>query len=232
MTTVFYLHQAQRRVKIYGISGLGADKSVFQYLSLDCPLIPIDWIHPHPNEPLAAYALRLAQAIDTSEDYGILGVSFGGLMAVEMSKMLKPRLTVLVSSAETKRELRPIYRLIGKLGIINVIPYHLLDPPRWLAYFLFGTKKKKLLDQILFNTDLRFAKWAVRELLIWDNTTKLENALKISGTHDKLIPPKDSENTVLIEQGEHFMIVDKAEQISRLINEKLKTLKTTTHQTS
>ena len=215
-------------MKIYGISGLGADKSVFQYLFLDCPLIPIDWIHPYPNEPLAAYASRLAQAIDTSEDYGILGVSFGGLVAVEMSKMLKPKLTVLVSSAETKWELRLVYRLIGKLGIVNIIPHHFFDPPRWLAYFLFGTKKKKLLDQILSNTDLRFAKWAVRQLLIWNNTTKLENCLKISGTHDKLIPPKDSENTVLIEQGEHFMIVDKADHISRLINEKLKTI---THQT-
>ena len=66
-------------------------------------------------------------------------------------------------------------------------------------------------------------------MLIWNNTTKLENVLKISGTHDKLIPPKDSENTVLIEQGEYFMIVDEADHISCLINEKFKTI---TYQTS
>ena len=33
-------------MKIYGISGLGADKRVFKYLKLDFDFIPIDWIDP------------------------------------------------------------------------------------------------------------------------------------------------------------------------------------------
>jgi hypothetical protein len=35
-----------------------------------------------------------------------------------------------------------------------------------------------------------------------------------------MLPPK-GKNTILIEGGEHFMVVDGAEEISRIINEKL-----------
>ena len=65
-------------MKIYGISGLGADQRVFKYLKLDCEFIPIDWITPLKRESIENYALRLAQVIDTNEAFGILGVSFGG----------------------------------------------------------------------------------------------------------------------------------------------------------
>ena len=40
------------------------------------------------------YAKRMAGKINTEEEFGILGVSFGGLVAVEMSKILKPKMTV------------------------------------------------------------------------------------------------------------------------------------------
>jgi len=64
-------------MKIYAIPGLGADKRVFEYLHLDYELVALEWIQPQKRENLKNYALRLAKSIDTSEPYGILGVSFG-----------------------------------------------------------------------------------------------------------------------------------------------------------
>ena len=96
-------------MKLYVISGLGADKRVFQYLTLNYELIPIDQINPQGNESIKTYSIRLAQKIDTSEKFGIVGVSFGGLVAVEISKQLKPAITILISSVETRGELRQIY---------------------------------------------------------------------------------------------------------------------------
>ena len=40
-------------MKLYAISGLGADKRVFQYLDLDYELIHIDWIPPLKGERIA-----------------------------------------------------------------------------------------------------------------------------------------------------------------------------------
>ena len=210
-------------MKLYGISGLGADKRVFQNLTLNCEFIPIDWIDPKEKESIEDYANRLSKKIDTKEKFGILGVSFGGLIAVEISKKLNPELTILISSAETKNELRRIYRLFGKTNILKLIPEKLFDPPRFIANWIFGAKEKNLLKQILDDTDLRFAKWAVNELANWKNNTELSNRiLKIAGTKDKLIPPKKNRNQILIEKGEHFMIVDKSVQVSQIINKEIK----------
>ena len=210
-------------MKLYGISGLGADKRVFEYLTLDCTLIPIEWIEPLKNETIENYSIRFSKSINREEDFGIMGVSFGGLIAVEISKRLNPKLTILISSAETKKELRTIYRIIGKTRLLKIIPQFLFDPPRIIANWVFGAKKKKLLNQFLDDTDLKFAKWAVNELTNWKNNEKLSNPiLKIGGTNDKLIPPLKDNNQRLIDKGEHFMIVDKADEISRIINNEIR----------
>lgn len=210
-------------MKLYGISGLGADKRVFKYLTLDCELIPIEWIEPSKEETIEDYSIRFSRVINTNEKFGIIGVSFGGLIAVELSKRLKPQLTILISSAETKKELRTIYQIIGKSKLLKFIPQIFFDPPRIIATWLFGAKKKKLLKQILDDTDLKFAKWAVNELVNWKNEEILSNQiLKIGGTNDKLIPPKKGEYQRLINKGEHFMIVDRADEISQIINAEIK----------
>lgn len=210
-------------MKLYGISGLGADKRVFEYLTLDCEFIPIEWIEPSNDETIENYSIRFSKSINKKEDFGIMGISFGGLIAVEISKKLNPKLTILISSAETKAELRTIYRIIGKTGLLKLIPQFLFDPPRIVANWVFGAKNKKLLSQILDDTDLKFAKWAVNELVNWQNNEKLSNPiLKIGGTNDKLIPPPKDKNQRLINKGEHFMIVDKADEISRIINNEIR----------
>lgn len=206
-------------MKIYGISGLGADKRVFEFLTLDDEFIPIDWITPHKKESIKSYSKRLSSIIDTSSEFCVVGVSFGGLIATEISQLLNPKLTILISSVQTKNELRPIYRWFGKTKLIQVIPSFLFDPPRIIAYYVFGAKNKKLLSDILDDTDVTFAKWAVTQLMNWKNTTQSERVIKINGTHDKLIPPKGNTKMKLIENGAHFMIVDRADEISNLIND-------------
>lgn len=211
-------------MKIFGISGLGADKRVFKYLTLEHELIPIDWIKPNKNETIIEYSKRLIEeyGIENQGEFGILGVSFGGLVATEISKLTKPTFTILISSVETRTELSGIIKLAGKSKLIGLIPEKLLNPPKSIAHFMFGTEKKDLLDSILDDTDLNFTKWAIKELMNWSNESRLENLIKIGGTKDKLLPPK-GENTILVKNGEHFMIVDKAKEISDIINRKIKT---------
>ena len=109
-------------MKLYAISGLGADKRVFDYLSLDCEIVHLDWVEPKKNEKIGDYAFRLSKKIKGNEKFGLIGVSFGGLIAVEISKITKPEITILVSSAETKKGLRRIYSLFGRTKLIKLIP--------------------------------------------------------------------------------------------------------------
>ncbi len=206
-------------MKLYAISGLGVDSRLFKHLTLNVELIPIEWIKPFKDEPIEHYALRLAEGINTNEEYGILGVSFGGLIATEISKKLQPKFTVLISSAETKQELRPIYTKFGTLGIIPKIPVSWFKIPKFPCTYIFGTKNKDLLYPILEDTDPYFAKWAIHALITWKNTTRLNSVLKISGDNDKLLPANKHTNTSLIPNEGHFIIADRANDVSKRIND-------------
>lgn len=211
-------------MKIFTISGLGADKRVFSYLSVDFELSHIDWITPQKGETIIDYSKRLISKykIDQEADFCLMGVSFGGLIATEISKLTKPKLTILISSVETKYELSGLIRLAGKLRLIDIIPQFLLNPPKKIAQYMFGAVNVKLLNSILDDTDLGFTKWALSRLTRWENTDRIPNVVKIGGTKDKLLPPKD-ENTILIHGGGHFMIVDRADEVSKAVNGKIKT---------
>jgi len=207
-------------MKLYSISGLGADKRVFSYLNLKHEVIHLDWIVPEKDETIIEYSKRISNSIDTSSTYGIIGVSFGGMIAVEISKQLKPAFTILISSAETKNELRFIYKILGRLRFINFLPKYCFNIPKPIANYIFGAKNKSLLKAILDDADLSLTKWSVNQILTWNNETRIDNLIKIGGSKDKLIPQTSTNGTLLIEKGQHFMIVDKADEVSRLINSK------------
>ena len=107
---------------IYLISGLGADERVFQNLDFG-RLKPkfIKWIEPKDNETIQEYALRLSEQIDTNKPI-ILGVSFGGMIAIEIAKQIDYQQVILISSAKTKTEIPLIYRISGRLKLHKIIP--------------------------------------------------------------------------------------------------------------
>lgn len=205
-------------MKVYAISGLGADERVFVNLGLECELVHLLWIKPTKGESIADYVIRLSKGIDQSEEYGILGLSFGGLVAVEISKVLNPKFTILISSVEVRSELPFLFRLIGNIGILKLIPSVLFRIPTFVATWLFGTNQKDLLKLILKDADLYFYKWSINELVSWRNTTRLKNCFKIEGEKDKLLPPAKDRNSTVVKDGQHFMIMDKAEEVSVLVN--------------
>lgn len=88
-------------MKLYLIGGLGADERVFRYLDIKNETQVIKWINPKSKEELKHYANRLLEQINQNEDFGLLGVSFGGIVAIELAKLAHPQKLILISSVET-----------------------------------------------------------------------------------------------------------------------------------
>lgn len=91
-----------------------------------------------------------------------------------------------------------------------------------MAEWLFGARNKKLLREIIDDTGIPFAKWAIEQLITWKNNNRFENCIKIHGDKDILIPLRKDKNTIEIPGGHHFMVVDKAEEISAILNKEIK----------
>lgn len=203
-------------MKLYQIGGLGADERVFRYLDLDCDTQTLNWIEPIKNEDLKSYTNRLQTQIDQTEDFGILEVSFGGIVAIELSKLCKPKKLILVSSVEHENQLSKLYLLIGRSGIIQWLPNRMIKPPKFILGFVFGTQNKKLIRKIVDDTKPEFIRWALNQIINWKSKSTLIVPVRIHGTNDFLIPLKGKAITVI--GGGHFMIVDRAEEISNLVN--------------
>lgn len=206
-------------MKLYLIGGLGADERVFKYLKLNFSTQIIQWIEAKPNEDLRSYVKRLSSQINQKEKFGILGVSFGGIIAIEISKILNPSKLILISSASKSEQLPKHFLMIGKIGILNLIPNSLIKPPAFVQGFLFGAKNKVLLNQIIKDTKPEFIRWALNTLINWSNNSNSYKVIRIHGTSDRLIHLKGK--AIKIKNGGHFMIVDKAEEISKLVNEQI-----------
>jgi len=208
--------------RIYFISGLGADKRIFRKLSLPTvyELIYIDWIVPVKGESLKDYALRLAAVIDISKPFYLVGVSFGGFIAIEIAKSFHPLHTFLISSLTTKQEMPWYYRLAGSLKLLHILPVYQFKSANRLSYKFFGAKTaehKIMLKQIISDTDTSFLKWALISALNWKNTKVPVHVTHIHGTADQILPIRYTHPDLVINGGGHLMVYAHAEVVSQMI---------------
>ena len=206
----------------YLIPGLGADERVFRGLRLPGPATVLHWLPPiSPTEPLRHYAARLAEAVPLSQPCWLVGVSFGGLLALEIGRLRPLARVVLISSLADASQLPPMLRLGRATGLYRLVPFGLLPRLPRVAQWFFGARngrEYRLLARILRDTDPVFARWATRQLLHWDSTG-VPRAVRLHGTHDRLLPPGRSPVDYALPGAGHFMIVSHAAQLSRVLNE-------------
>jgi pimeloyl-ACP methyl ester carboxylesterase len=211
------------------IPGLGVDERIFKHLALDKRFTStiIRWIPPEPQENLAHYARRLTGQLPATGKLILVGVSFGGIIATEMAKILLPVLTIIISSVKTRQELPWYYRLAGKLRLPYLVPLQWGKNMPWLQAFIFGAKTKEeaqLLRQIIQELDINYVRWALYQISNWPNNTQVPNLFHLHGSHDKLFPVKYIRDFTPINQGEHLMVVSLGEQISQIINAEINKL--------
>ena len=209
---------------LYFISGLGADRRIFEKLILPnmYKIVFIDWIIPLKNETIQNYALRFSANINTSEPFAIIGLSFGGIIATEISKFLQPEKTILISSISTHLQ-RPSQLTIFKiLPIYKFIPKIFLQTKQPFVFNLMGITNKEeqlLFSNMLVDTDIAFFRWALKSILYWEQTETIKNLYHIHGSADLIFPIKYIKPQYVIKNGKHLMIYTQATEISKILLE-------------
>lgn len=211
--------------KIYLISGLGADERVFEHIKIE-GFKPkhIKWVEPRQQETIKEYAARLREQIDT-ENPIILGVSFGGMIAIEIAKQIDYEQIILISSAKTKKEIPHLYRFLGLINLHKLVPISVLKSANFLTFWLFGmetNKEKEMLKSILRDTDNKFLKWAINAIIKWDNDNLVKKLTQIHGQKDRILPKKNvSHIDFNIQNGGHLMIYNRADKINEILKKVL-----------
>ena len=186
-------------------------------------LVFLQWMKPEQNESIRSFAQRMAKLI-TDQRPVLLGVSFGGMVAVEISKFLEVEKLLLVSSVSTRDQLPWWMRAAGILRLHKLIRQ---KPHLWLYpienYFLGAASKseKKIANHFRQTVNEYFLQWSINEIVTWCNVTKPQNCIQIHGTADKLFPVRKSTAIYRIQKGGHFMVYNRAAEVSAIILQEL-----------
>lgn len=206
---------------VYFISGMGADERLLQYL--DIPEIRIHYIHwitPEKNESWNSYTKRLLEQIHHPNPI-LIGISMGGMIAIEMNKHISVAKTILISSAKTYHEIPFYFRLLKYVKIHHWLGYKLLTKLGLLAgNWLFGTRSKaesKLLKEIIYDIDETYFRWAWHRVACWKNEFIPEKITHIHGNKDHMLPIYNVHADITIKGGTHLMVLNKAEEISAIL---------------
>lgn len=206
---------------VYCISGLGADEKVFKFLDLSFvhPVF-VQWITPLKNETLSNYAHRLKQKFISEPDPVIIGLSLGGMIAVEIVKTMPAARAIIISSAKTINEIPFYMRLLRYAPLYKILPDASVKRSLHLQRYFLGARSKLTRSYIKFalkNADTNFYKWAIGAIMKWDNQTIPSNIVHIHGTNDKLLPHKFVKADISVEDGGHLIITENANEISALL---------------
>lgn len=211
---------------IHFISGLGADKIAFSFLKINSNLNInyAEWIDPGKDELLTTYIKRMIKNYQIKDDDIIIGLSFGGMVAVEINKLVRLKQMILLSSTATTNGLSPMIRYFGKFGLNKLLPKKQLNKSNSGMYFAFGAKtkdEKEKLDLFISRSDVNLIYWSIKKLTKWKNEIKPGNAIIINGDEDKIFPVKNVKPDYVIKGGTHLMVYNKAEEVSDIINKVL-----------
>jgi pimeloyl-ACP methyl ester carboxylesterase len=210
---------------IYCISGLGADERVFDNLKLNGhELKYIPWLQPHKKEKIQHYASRMAASIKHELPI-LLGVSFGGMVGIEIAKQIQLKKLIIISSIKSTGELPRWMKVAGKIRLNKVLPtksYKFTEKIDNARLGVSTEEEKIMVRAYRKKADPVYLEWAIHQVLNWKNEWQPDNIFHIHGDKDKIFPVKKLTPTHIIKDGTHMMVYNRAKEVGDCIEQVLR----------
>lgn len=214
-------------MKVYAVSGLGADERVFKNLSIPkgFELVHLPWLIPEKNEALHHYIQRMLAPINQNEMFVLMGLSFGGIIVQEMNQYLKPEHNLLISTIKNRSELPPLLKIGANTKLYKAIPMQFFTNDSLLSYTffrkLYDSRMPKLTDFFTVKDPL-YLQWSIHQILNWKPTYTTNNFSHIHGANDFVFPIKNIKHAEIVPKGTHLMVLQNPKPINSWLEKKLK----------
>ncbi len=208
------------KTHIYFVPDLAAGKEIFENISIHESTYSIhvlEWMIPQKKESLIVYAKRMAMLVIHLNSV-LIGISFGDVVAREMSLFLKLKKLIIISSIKTKNELPKKQQIASKTKAYKIIPIGFLFSKKDLTKYTIGSKTKKklaLYQKYLSVSDKGYLDWAIAQMLNWDREKQVPHVIHIHGDNDLVFPLKNIKDCIVLPEGSHIMIINKYEWLNK-----------------
>ena len=209
-------------MKLYIISGLGADRSVFEHINFpsDMDLHFIDWLVPEQNEEFDHYVNRMAESINPDEDFCLFGYSFGGIIVQEIHKKIPAKKVLILGSIKSSQGKSKLMKLGRNLKIHKIISTSAFNEKSYSFYsfvrHLFDPKNPKVLKYFTMKNPY-YLKWSIENILNWNETNENPSVIQILADKDIVFPIKNSNPNYVIKGAAHLFPVTKAKEVSAIL---------------
>ncbi len=210
-------------MKLYVISGLGAGFKVLEKIKFPSHLeiVFLEWLIPAPRENFYDYVKRMAEKIDDSQPFSLLGYSFGGIVVQEINKIKPAEKVVIMGCIKSDKEKSRFIRFGEFSKIPRYLPQKFFNIHSATVYSfarkIIDPKNPKLLDYLQV-TDPYYLKWGIEKVSDW-KFEENPDVIQILGSKDIVFPLKYSHPDYVIENGTHLFPATKPKQVSTILEE-------------
>jgi pimeloyl-ACP methyl ester carboxylesterase len=218
----------QNKTTIYCFPGQGADRRIFDFLTIDSKynINIIEYGTPEKHMTLNSFAKQLLKQIDTTEEFILIGVSLGGMICAELNEISNPSKTIIISSAKNRNELPNRYKFQKIIPIYKLVPGRILLAGAKILQPIVepdSNKNKKTFKSMLSSKNATYMKRTVALIINWDREVNTKPIYHIHGTNDHTLPIKKIKSlTYIVDKGSHMMTLTRAKDISDILNAILK----------
>lgn len=208
-------------MKIYLISGLGADYKVLEKLKFSTSVEPIfiPWLVPSNKENFHDFVKRMADAIDDKEDFYLLGYSFGGIMVQEIHKIKPAKKVVILGSIRSDQEKSKLIKLGGASRLPRLFPVKMFTPKSAALYGfmrkIFDPKNPKVLQYFRMK-DPYYLKWSIEKIAEW-KFEALPDVIQILADKDIVFPIRNSKPDFVIHNATHLFPATRSKEVSKIL---------------
>lgn len=205
--------------------GLAASSKIFEHIRMpkdQYELHFLEWLMPESaKESIENYCKRLAKEI-VHKNPVLIGVSFGGMIVQELSKIITVQKIIVISSIKHSEEVPRHFIFMQRTRFYKLFPSGRISKLNGFPTFGLSRslkRKMELYNKYLAIRDKIYLDWAVYHVLHWKKEESATNLVHIHGSKDEIFPAKYIKNSIIIEGGTHAMIITKAKKISQTLEE-------------
>ncbi len=208
-------------MKLYIVSGLGADFSVLERLDFgkEIEVQFLDWMIPNKDEAFSDYITRMADRIDDSQPFFLLGYSFGGIIVQEINKIKPAEKTIILGSIRSDKEKSRLIKAGEITKIPKFLPTQLFNEKSTVMYSfvrkILDPKNPKILEYFKVK-DPYYLKWSIEKISDW-KFDETPGVIQILGENDIVFPPKFSNPDYIIKGGTHLFPATKYREVSGIL---------------
>ncbi|MEC5395609.1 alpha/beta hydrolase [Bergeyella sp. RCAD1439] len=209
-------------MKIYVVSGLGADFKVLERLRFPAgfEVVFLDWLMPEKEEAFVDYVDRMADRIDDSAPFCLLGYSFGGIIVQEIHRRKPARKVIILGSIKSDKEKSGVLKWASLTRFPKLIPLRVFNNRSFAVYgfirHFMDPENPKIFEYFRVR-DPYYLKWSVEKISEWKASASSAEVIQILGDRDIVFPVKYSRPDYVIRGGTHLFPATKSKEVSALL---------------